>query len=124
MLEPTNMADITDTPIHVAIIDDSMADARFLERLIINLPEWSIETTIYNCPDDAFNHLKESPPDVLILDYLLGLGRMNGIEVMERYQADGLNTAMILMTGHGCENVAADKAPGQTLAGALTTAQN
>ncbi len=107
MLDSTDTADITNTPIHVAVIDDSRADARFLERLMTNLSGWNIDPTIYDSPDDAFIHLKESPPDVLFIDYLLG-HEMTGIEVMERFQADGLNTAFILMTGHGSENVAAD----------------
>ena len=108
MLDSTDTADITNTSVHVAVIDDSRADARFLERLMTNLSGWKIEVTIYDSPDDAFIHFKALPPDVLIIDYLLGMGRMNGIEVMERFQADGLNTALILMTGHGGEKVAAD----------------
>ncbi len=73
MLDSTDTADITNTSVHVAIIDDSRADARFLERLMTNLSGWKIDVTIYDSPDEAFIHLKESPPDVLIIDYLLGL---------------------------------------------------
>ena len=107
MLDSTDAADITDTPINVAVIDDNRADSRFLERLLTGLSGWKIDASVYDSPDNALPHLKESPPDVLFVDYLLG-HEMTGIDVMERFQAEGINSAFILMTGHGSEKVAAD----------------
>ncbi len=95
-------------PLKVSIIDDSLADAQYLNRLLNNLSGWNIEVSIFESPDEAFESLKDNPPDILIVDYLLGLGRSNGVEVMQRFKSSDMHPALVLLTGHGGEKVATD----------------
>ena len=97
-----------ETPVQVSIIDDSLADAQYLNRMLNGLSGWNIETSIFESPDEAFENLKDNPPDILIVDYLLGLGRENGVEVMQRFKSSEVRPALILLTGHGGEKVATD----------------
>ncbi len=102
------MLDSMEEPLKVSIIDDSLADAQYLYRLLSNLSGWNIEVSIFESPDELYDNLKDNPPDILIIDYLLGLGRENGIEVMQRFKSSDVQPALVLLTGHGGENVAAD----------------
>lgn len=102
------MLDSMETPLRVSIIDDSLADAQYLNRLLNSLSGWNIEVSIFESPDEAFENLKDNPPDILIVDYLLGLGRANGVEVMRHLKSDGVHPALVLLTGHGGEKVATD----------------
>lgn len=97
-----------ETPVQVSIIDDSSADAQYLNRLLSNLSGWDIEVSIFDSPDEAYENLKDNPPDILIVDYLLGLGRENGVEVMQRFKSSDVHPALVLLTGHGGEKVATD----------------
>lgn len=97
-----------ETPLQVSIIDDSLADAKYLYRLLNNLSGWKIEASIFESPDEAYENFKDNPPDVLIIDYLLGLGRENGAEVMQRFKSSDVNPALVLLTGHGGEEVVAE----------------
>ncbi len=102
MLEPM------ETPLQVSIIDDSLADAQYLKRLLNSASGWNIEASIFDSPDEAYEKLKDNPPDILIVDYLLGRGRANGVEVMQRFKSGGVHPALVLLTGYGGEEVAAD----------------
>ena len=96
-----------ETPLQISIIDDSLADAQYLCRLLNNLSGWKIEVSIFESPDEAYENLKDDPPDILIIDYLLGLGRENGAEVMQRFKSSDVHPALVMLTGHGGEKVVA-----------------
>lgn len=53
---------------------------------------------------EALKILKSDPPDIVLLD--IAMPRLNGIEVLRRMQADGIDVGVIMISGHPDEDAA------------------
>ncbi|HEU5336226.1 MAG TPA: PAS domain S-box protein, partial [Terriglobales bacterium] len=92
-------------PIRILIVDDSDDDiALFRHVLARALPE----TPVYLAQADAIaptlQQLRQAAYDVVFLDYQLG--PETGLEVLREVRACGVETPVILLTGHGDEQLA------------------
>ena len=88
------------------VIDDSPADAAILCRLLEEIEGWKIE--ILTCKN-AGMQLAEAlrcQVDLIFLDYLLGAE--TGLEVFHEIRNGGCTLPVIMLTGHGTEEIAVE----------------
>ena len=87
----------------ILIIDDELIfaknAAKFLEKTHHN-------TITAGCAEDGIRAFKESPPDIVVVDYKLP--DMDGLTVISKIRALDANTPIIMITGHGSIELAVD----------------
>jgi DNA-binding NtrC family response regulator len=89
--------------VKVLLVDDEVDFASTLgERLQIR----GYEATAVYCADDAFESVKNDPPDVVLLD--LRMPGLDGIEVLKKIKQISPSSEVILLTGHGSEQCASE----------------
>jgi len=89
--------------INIAIVDDSKADARILQRFLLKISYWKIESHIFYNQDDLLNSIS-THFDIIFIDYLLG--DIDGIELIKKLKKKQIKSAFILLTGFGNEKIA------------------
>lgn len=92
------------TPINALIIDDNPVDSALLKRYLEKLTMWQVDCAVCKTEREALTKVKEFFPDVIFVDYLLG--RETGTNLIRSFKKAGHNSAYILVTGTGDENVA------------------
>ncbi len=92
-------------PISILIVDDTEADARYLQTLLSRMTEWQPTVEICHSADDVDHCLRSFSPDIVFVDYMLG--KENGVDIIEAARKTWPGTAFVLQTGNGDENVAA-----------------
>lgn len=94
------------TRLSILVIDDDEATICLIKRMLNKLPHWQIQYASYCDITQPLPRLETGDPDVVIVDYLLGM--QNGLEMIRKLQQLGWSSSYILMTGHGDERVAAE----------------
>jgi CheY-like chemotaxis protein len=86
----------------VLVVDDSRMDRRLVGALLRDTPELSIEFA--NDGSEALQQIQADMPDLVITDYLMP--EMDGLELLLRISREHPLLPVVLMTGHGSEEVA------------------
>lgn len=86
----------------ILVVDDSEAQFILIQDLLSALRQdakfWYAPTV-----DEALRKIEQQPFDVMLIDY--DLGGETGIELIKLLHQSGINTPMILLTGHGNREV-------------------
>lgn len=92
-------------PLTVLLVDDDAVDRAAVRRA---LRASGLAATVNELDDaDAVRaELLARPPDCLLLD--LQLPRVDGVDLLRALRADGVDTPVIILTGHGDEQTAVD----------------
>ncbi len=88
----------------ILVVDDGKDNREFLIEYVLTPNGFR-----YLEASDGYEGLQlalEHRPDLILLD--LQMPRMNGIQVLEQLQANGLDIPVILMTFHGSEDIAVE----------------
>ncbi|TDN86374.1 LytTR family two component transcriptional regulator [Salegentibacter sp. 24] len=87
-------------PIHILIVEDEMIIAA---NISLQLSEMGYEVSgIIPRGDDALNHVKSNPPDIVLIDIQLK-GELDGIETAQKMQKFHSNLAIIYLTANADE---------------------
>jgi two-component system sensor histidine kinase/response regulator len=90
----------------ILIIDDSPADVEIVRRLLQQIDSWEIHfLTSYDSKEGRAKAIK-GKADLILLDYMLG--SENGVEVLKAIEAEGCFLPVIMLTGHGSEEIAVE----------------
>ncbi|HWQ12867.1 MAG TPA: response regulator [Roseiflexaceae bacterium] len=94
---------IAGAPPRVLVVDDDPDIGRLLA---VWLASRGMEVDVLESGEAAVSHLDRGPPDLIFLDLLMP--GMNGLQVLEHIRDAGLDSAVILTTAFGSEQVAID----------------
>ena len=97
---------INENRISILAIDDNPSDLDLLRRYLKEARGIRVEFAGFTSFSSARAALAARRPDVVILDYLLGVD--TGLEVLAAVRRAGNDTPIIVLTGRGDEQVAAD----------------
>jgi CheY-like chemotaxis protein/anti-sigma regulatory factor (Ser/Thr protein kinase) len=93
----------TATPVRKAlVVDDSPMDLLLTSSLIKDLGDWTVLTASNGV--EALELLQKETPDLVLTD--LQMPQMDGLELVKEVRANHLRVPVILMTGHGSEDIA------------------
>ena len=88
------------------VIDDNPADVAILCCLLEEIEGWMIEVLICNNGGMGRAEALRCHVDLIFLDYLLGVE--TGLEVFHEIRKGGCTVPVIMLTGHGTEQVAVE----------------
>ncbi|HMD35291.1 MAG TPA: response regulator [Vicinamibacterales bacterium] len=89
----------------VLIVDDESAFAGMLREMLRSIDAYrSADVSIATSYEQAVAALTAAPCDVALFDYWLGT--KDGVALLRDVRARGIDTAVIVLTGHGAEDVA------------------
>ena len=86
----------------VLVVDDSRMDRRLVGALLRDTPELSIDFASNG--NEALERIRVETPDLVITDYLMP--ELDGLELLLRISREHPLLPVVLMTGHGNEEVA------------------
>src|SRR5262249_37456694 len=86
----------------VLVVDDSAMDRLLASSLLQNLGGWSVLTA--NNGAEALGVLQTQTPDLVLTDLLMP--EMDGLELVQAVRTSHPLVPVILMTGHGSEDIA------------------
>ena len=92
--------------ITVLVIDDSPADVEIVRRLLEQIDSWEINFLAFHDGQEGRAEAVKDKPDLILLDYMLG--SETGLEVLKEIQEDGCFLPVIMLTGHGSEEIAVE----------------
>ncbi|MBN1562708.1 MAG: response regulator [Anaerolineae bacterium] len=95
---------MSENTVRVLIADDGKDNRDFIVDFILK-PN-GFEPLIARDGLEAMQLIKQQQPDIILLD--LQMPRMNGMEVLDELQKEGLTIPVILMTFHGSEEIAVE----------------
>ncbi|MEZ0497421.1 response regulator [Sphingomonas sp. IW22] len=85
-------------PLRVLVVEDEVLIADYVA---ISLEDAGHEVVgICDCADPALSLLRETKPDVVVLDIRIN-GHVDGVDLALRMQAEGLATSHLFITGSG-----------------------
>ncbi|KPL01078.1 MAG: hypothetical protein AMJ91_01635 [candidate division Zixibacteria bacterium SM23_73_3] len=90
----------------VFAIEDDPGDIHLLRRCLEDIPGWEIEFLAFKEPVEGLAQLSRHTPDVILLDYFLG--DTTGLEVIKAIQGSGYKCPVVILTGQGDEELAAE----------------
>jgi two-component system OmpR family response regulator len=82
-------------PRRILVVDDDPDVQQVLKRF---LGEDAYEVSTVDDGDAAMRRLQRDPPDLVLLD--LDMPRLNGLEVLRRISAAGIDVAVVVLSGH------------------------
>jgi PAS domain S-box-containing protein len=91
--------------IRVLVVDDDKDLLTLIERYLVKEHQ-GFEVTSTISAQDAVRKLEEEHFDVIVCDYYLGVGEMNGLELLEWLRASQSSIPFIMFTGRSREEVA------------------
>lgn len=94
------------TRITAFILDDDPRDLELLRRDLEDIPGWLVQVLGFNDWETGRKELTRRAVDVIFLDYLLG--QETGLEVLREIRGSGDQRPVIVMTGQGDEQIAAE----------------
>ncbi len=90
----------------VLAIEDDPGDIHLLRRCLEDIPGWEVGFFAFTDPAEALAQLSRHAQDVILLDYVLGA--TTGLEVLKTIQRYGCKCPVVILTGHGDEELAAE----------------
>ena len=90
----------------VFVVDDDTGDIELLRRYLNDIPDWEIEYISFDDWAEAREELKRRAVDVIFLDYMLG--GETGLDILNDIRDSGDKRPVIVLTGQGDENIAAE----------------
>jgi DNA-binding NtrC family response regulator len=90
----------------ILVVDDDEGAIHLLRRQIEVIPDWDVEFLAFTTGREALEPLRRRQVDVVFLDYLLD--NANGLAVLRPILQTGNARAVIMLTGHGNEEIAAE----------------
>jgi diguanylate cyclase (GGDEF)-like protein len=98
--------DLEPLSLSVLIVDDDPGDVHFLRRIVGRIEDWAIDVHACASPDEAASILAEREIDVVLIDHQLGPS--SGMQLLRELAAEDRVRALIMVTGHGDEEIAAE----------------
>jgi len=92
--------------ITVLAIEDDPGDIHLVRRYLEDIPGWEVTFLAFTQPAEGLTQLSHHAPDIILLDYLLG--DTTGLEVLKTIQKSGYTCPVVILTGHGHEELAAE----------------
>ena len=92
--------------ITVLAIEDDPGDIHLVRRCLEDIPGWEVKFLPFTEPAEALAQLSRKAEDIILLDYLLGA--TTGLEVLKAIQHAGCKSPVVILTGHGHEELAAE----------------
>jgi signal transduction histidine kinase len=92
--------------IAVLAIEDDPGDIHLVRRCLEDIPDWEVDFVAFTEPAEGLAQLSRQCEDVILLDYLLG--STTGLEVLKEIQHAGCKSPVVILTGHGHEELAAE----------------
>jgi CheY-like chemotaxis protein len=94
-------------PVRIFLVDDSDDDIAMFRHLLVRaLPDAPIHLAHADAVAPALEQLQQASYDVLFLDYQLRMD--TGLDVLREVRRRGLDLPVVLLTGHGDEEVVAE----------------
>ncbi len=90
----------------VLVIDDSPADVEIVRRLLQQIDGWEIHFLASNDSREGRAEVAKGKADLVFLDYMLG--SETGLEVLSAIEDEGFFLPVIMLTGHGSEEIAVE----------------
>ena len=90
----------------VLVIDDEPADVEILRRLLEEIEGWKIQLLACHDAETGRAEASRCRVDLIFLDYLLGVE--TGLEVFRAIREGGCPLPVIMLTGHGSEEIAVE----------------
>jgi putative two-component system response regulator len=90
-------------PYRLLLVEDDAMDARVFELMLAELDEPLGTVARATTLAAAIDHVRAHPVDVVFLD--LDLPDSEGIETVERFAASGISVPIVVLTGHGDEEM-------------------
>jgi two-component system sensor histidine kinase/response regulator len=92
--------------ITVLAIEDDPGDIHLVRRCLEDIPGWEVRFLPFTEPAEGLAQLSRGEEDIILLDYLLG--STTGLEVLKAIQHAGCKSPVVILTGHGHEELAAE----------------
>jgi signal transduction histidine kinase len=92
--------------ITVLAIEDDPGDIHLVRRFLEDIPGWEVKFLPFTEPAEGLAQLSRQAEDIILLDYLLGA--TTGLEVLKAIQHAGCKSPVVILTGHGHEELAAE----------------
>ncbi len=87
----------------VIIIDDKTADSELLKNTLQALHLWEVNIKIVSSGNDAFMVFNKMKPDIIFIED--NLKNESGIDLIQTLRMSGSKVSMVLLSGHGSEEV-------------------
>ncbi len=94
----------TELSFSVLVVDDEQDARTILRGELEKLPGVSLKVSVASDGDEALNMLKDSPFDLVFLDYRLP--PTNGLDILEKIRQHHPKTAVVMTTAAGSEQIA------------------
>jgi two-component system nitrogen regulation response regulator NtrX len=88
---------------HILVIDDEKSIRKALVEILIN-EEYKVEEAVDGL--EGYNLIKAKKYDCIICD--IKMPRMDGIELLEKLNIDGIDVPMVMISGHGTMDTAVE----------------
>jgi DNA-binding response OmpR family regulator len=90
----------------ILVIDDDEPDVEILRRLLGEIQGWRIKLLACKDAETGRAEAARCKVDLIFLDYLLGAE--TGLEIFQAIRKDGCFLPVIMLTGHGSEEIAVE----------------
>ncbi|MEW6743336.1 MAG: ATP-binding protein [Planctomycetota bacterium] len=98
---PTRRRDV----LHVVALDDDPGDLELLRRFLEEIPDLRLDFEGFTRAEEVLAAVSTRDPDIVFLDHLLGAS--TGLHLLSELRARGCERPVVLLTGQGSEDVAA-----------------
>jgi FixJ family two-component response regulator len=90
----------------ILVIDDNPADVEIVRRLLEQIDSWEIHFLAFHDSKEGRAEAVKGKADLIFLDYMLGAETR--LEVLNAIEAEGCFHPVIMLTGHGSEEIAVE----------------
>jgi len=90
----------------ILVIDDNPADVEIVRRLLQQIDSWEIHFLASYDSKEGRAEVLKGKADLIFLDYMLG--SETGLEVLNAIENEGCFLPVIMLTGHGSEEIAVE----------------
>ena len=90
----------------VLVVDDEPADVEIFRRLLEEIEGWKVELLACNDAQTGLEEALRCRTELIFLDYSLGVE--TGLEVFHQIREGGCILPVIMLTGHGSEEIAVE----------------